>query len=1433
MKKLVLLATLALGFANMHAQTLEQKMYIDFGSNAGTNGLITPSPDVNGNYWNNPIVANVGTTMNIMNATNVDTGYDMEVTNNFIVNSSVNYGPTTTNATALGDLAISTATMDYWFLETAASGNNTGAVAFKNLDPAKLYKFYVFASRPTTNTRKTLFVFTGANTFTGEVQTSNGTTGNIDTLLETTMLSPTAAGQISLDVSITQNGFGYLNIIRLEEYSVTAVDAPVAAATQTFCSGSNPTVAGLTATGATGATLNWYEEATGGTPLTATTALAAGNYFVSQVIDGNESPRAEVTVVINATPAAPIIAQGAVVSFCEGGSTVLHASAGTAYTWFKGTEAIGSATSSSLTVTEEGVYTVIISENGCTSPASGGTTVTINAAPEVDAITGPADVAAGQTIQLANATSAGTWSSENTAIATVNATGLVTGVAAGATTITYTVTQNGCSATAAYTVTVNNGEVLEQTMYIDFGSNAGTNGLITPSPDMNGHYWNNPTNGAVGSMTDIVNANNADTGFDMEVTDNFIVNTSINYGPTAPNAALLGDLAISTATMDYFYIESGGSGNSTGAVKFKNLNPTKGYKFYVFASRPTTTIRKTAFAFAGLTTFNGQIQTSNGTTGNIDTVLATTMLMPNAAGEITVSVSIAQDVFGYMNTMKIEEYGNLPITEVASVSVDGADITASGQTSQMTATVLPADATFANVSWSVDNTDIAVINAAGILSPVSNGTVVVKATSAQNTSIFGTKSISITNQATALYFSGTATENGDAIATAIPMHMVTGTQGTVSNVFEIYTSLSEAGTFNFYTSQDAGATVYGGTSPLGSLAVNGAGIDPTQTGPVLITVNLTTNTYTITPINWSVVGSSIANGWSGDAPLTYQGGGVWSATLDMTVVTSDSNPRFVFKANQSWNYTMKKVAGSQRSVIMEAQATEFGIAMQDIDLRYGNFIITLDLSDYTYGIECVATDDYKISFMGSSGMNGQGAVNMQGYAYQYNQLLMQRATEGSSPFYRSNISVNGNNTTSVLNRFEKDLHGDCGKYVAFGLVLGNEGVHETGQVAYNSYETNLQLLIQMARDEDKVPVVMNNYSRADYNLTDYNFIKQMNLQMAQWDVPSTNLLGALDSGTGTWATGYQDDALHPNTAGHTELFYAIVPSLFDALEAEKPQPVLSSNTYVTPDPVTGGGSLSFDPDAMIHPFTVSFDVQTTGTGNVMAFTTNTTSGTVAIDANGFVKYTSPSGSTIMGTTAVNDGAWHKVTLTHYYARGATILYQDATAAGSVNENLEAQVFTLHGTGAPANVNYRNWFFYRSGMNELEIEAMNNGAMLKSSLELYAPMDREAGTPEAMFTNLAQSTSTIDATAFTPALGRGEFSQPFKMVAHPNPVKEILTLDVKDSVTIEKIEVYNPLGMVVTSSANAKTISLGSLQAGIYIVKAYTQQGSASIKIIKE
>jgi len=78
----------------------------------------------------------------------------------------------------------------------------------------------------------------------------------------------------------------------------TTTPQPTASA-QTFCSGTNPTVANLVATGTA---LNWYSAATGGTPLTSTTALTSATYYVTQTLNSCESARTAVVVSVVAPP---------------------------------------------------------------------------------------------------------------------------------------------------------------------------------------------------------------------------------------------------------------------------------------------------------------------------------------------------------------------------------------------------------------------------------------------------------------------------------------------------------------------------------------------------------------------------------------------------------------------------------------------------------------------------------------------------------------------------------------------------------------------------------------------------------------------------------------------------------------------------------------------------------------------------------------------------------------------------------------------------------------------------------------------------------------------------------------------------------------------------------------------------------------------------
>jgi len=90
--------------------------------------------------------------------------------------------------------------------------------------------------------------------------------------------------------------------------------APTGSTGQTFCNAG--TVADLTAVGATGSTIKWYLASSGGTALSGSTGLVAGNYYASQTVGTCESSlRFTLPVTIN-IPTAPTGSTGQ--QFCNG-----------------------------------------------------------------------------------------------------------------------------------------------------------------------------------------------------------------------------------------------------------------------------------------------------------------------------------------------------------------------------------------------------------------------------------------------------------------------------------------------------------------------------------------------------------------------------------------------------------------------------------------------------------------------------------------------------------------------------------------------------------------------------------------------------------------------------------------------------------------------------------------------------------------------------------------------------------------------------------------------------------------------------------------------------------------------------------------------------------------------------------------------------------
>ena len=97
------------------------------------------------------------------------------------------------------------------------------------------------------------------------------------------------------------------------------------------------------------------------------------------------------------------------------------------------------------------------------------------------------------------------------------------------------------------------------------------------------------------------------------------------------------------------------------------------------------------------------------------------------------------------------EYNIIVPTPITSIIVKGKNnittITTNDGTLQMLVTILPSNATNKTVTWSVTNgTGTATINANGLLTAITDGTVTVKATANDGSGIYGSLTITISNQ---------------------------------------------------------------------------------------------------------------------------------------------------------------------------------------------------------------------------------------------------------------------------------------------------------------------------------------------------------------------------------------------------------------------------------------------------------------------------------------------------------------------------------------------------------------------------------------------------------------------------------------------------------------------------------------------------------------
>jgi lysophospholipase L1-like esterase len=418
----------------------------------------------------------------------------------------------------------------------------------------------------------------------------------------------------------------------------------------------------------------------------------------------------------------------------------------------------------------------------------------------------------------------------------------------------------------------------------------------------------------------------------------------------------------------------------------------------------------------------------------------------------------------------------------------------------------------------------------------------------------------------------------------------------------------------------------------------------------------------------------------------------------------------------------------------------------------------------------------RIAVFGSSVANGTGdEFGKEGYTGLLRQLLQPRGWEVL------NQSRGGDTTKTMMPRFAPEgtpapntrylLPVNPG-YVVIGLSLANEGIweaktKEAKDAIFDQYAEGIRSFINRSRQNNIVPVIGLVYPRMVYTPVEYEYVRRMNLLQNTWDVPSVNLLGALDDGAGRYTIGFDFDDKHPNAAGHHEFLYAFVPSLFDALEQGKPTPSKpAARGFARAD---DGEAFVFTAEDTMHSFAMSFMVRAQRDGTIASVmgstltaknetkkngqrefesTTLTTDGhfSNAIGIRqGVWSYTSSPGTSINSSIRA-DGQWHHIVLSHYTARGETLFYVDGKLAGTVAERLEPNRFALGGAASPSSglrtSDFKDLFLFRAALNADEVLALHDGKVLQASLEVYAPLTDAQFPAAAPVENRAQSLSAF-------------------------------------------------------------------------------------------
>jgi hypothetical protein len=170
-----------------------------------------------------------------------------------------------------------------------------------------------------------------------------------------------------------------------------------------------------------------------------------------------------------------------------------------------------------------------------------------------------------------------------------------------------------------------------------------------------------------------------------------------------------------------------------------------------------------------------------------------------------------------------------------------------------------------------------------------------------------------------------------------------------------------------------------------------------------------------------------------------------------------------------------------------------------------------------------------------------------------------------------------------------------------------------------------------------------------------------------------------------------------------------------------------------------GQSLVFSPEPTVHSFALSVTLRGSDRGRVITLKTNGKEARIGINRDHKAYYRSPSGDSIVSQVPLDNKARHTITLTHRYAQRRTLFYVD-TERQIVNERMLLRNVTIGDhKSRTTRRHFSELFFWRSALTQDEVMALMRGSILRSSLEIYCPLDEANRTHP---TNLAQTLNKV-------------------------------------------------------------------------------------------